>query len=156
MKSQSLTSQLQIIKWLIAEAGKLDASQNELRAHWARYICVLSSGFLENAVKDIYSRYARGCSPPAIGDYVSSALARIQNPKSGRFLEVAVAFNKDWADELTNFLEDEGRGDAIDAIMSNRHLIAHGKNSNISLARITEYLNKSVKVIDYIEEQCGL
>jgi hypothetical protein len=46
--------------------------------------------------------------------------------------------------------------DAIDAIMSNRHLVAHGKDSGISLARVSVYLRKSVEVIEFIEKQCQL
>jgi len=46
--------------------------------------------------------------------------------------------------------------DAIDAIMANRHLIAHGKDSGISLVRVEQYLKKSIEVVEFIETQCGL
>jgi hypothetical protein len=57
---------------------------------------------------------------------------------------------------LASFLALEGRREAIDAIMANRHLIAHGSNSGITLVRVKEYLSKSVQVIEFIEEQCGV
>ena len=53
-------------------------------------------------------------------------------------------------------MEDNGRKDAIDSIMSNRHLIAHGKDSTISLVRVSEYLKKSVEVVEFLEHQCGI
>src|SRR5215212_6283862 len=94
MRSHFLSSQLQRLHWLIAQANKLEVDQLELRAHWARYICVLSSGFLENALTDVYSQYARTCATPVIADYVEATLRRVQNPKARKFVETAKAFNK--------------------------------------------------------------
>ena len=156
MKLKNLASQQQRLSWLIAQANHLPVDQIELRAHWARYICVLLSGFLENSLKEVYSCYARSCSAPAVGDYVESQLERVQNPKASRFVETAQAFNKLWASDLTAFLEEDGRKEAIDAIMANRHQIAHGKDSGITLARISDYLAKSVRVIEFIETQCDV
>jgi RiboL-PSP-HEPN len=155
MKLQVLSSQIQRLHWLISQANELNADQLELRAHWARYICVLSAGFLENAHIDVYSQYARSCSTPAVADYVESTLRKIQNPKAKRFEETAKSFNKAWEENLTIFLGSQGRREAIDAIMSNRHLIAHGKDSGITLARLKEYLSKSVEVVEFIENQCN-
>ena len=156
MKLRSLSSQHQRLRWLISEADKFQADQLELQAHWARYLCVLSSGFIENALKEVYGRYARSCSNSAVADYVESTLRSIQNPKAIRFVETATSFNKDWGESLTTFLELEGRKDAIDSIMANRHLIAHGKDSGVTLVRLKQYLSKSVQVIEFIETQCGL
>lgn len=156
MKLQTISSQHTRLCWLIAEVDKFDLEQFELRAHWARYLCVLSSGFLENALKDIYSHYARSCSNSSVGNYVESTLGRVQNPKASRFLETARSFNREWGQDLAKFLDSDGNREAIDAIMSNRHLIAHGKDSNITLARLKEYLGKSVKVLEFIEDQCGI
>ena len=155
MKLQVLSSQIQRLHWLISQASELNADQLELQAHLARYICVLSAGFLENAHIDVYSRYARACSTPAVADYVESTLRRVQNPKAKRFEETAKAFNKAWEEDLATFLNSDGRRDAIDAIMSNRHLIAHGKDSGITLARLKEYLSKSIAVLEFIENQCN-
>lgn len=156
MKLQSLSAQHQKLCWLFSEADKFGADQIELQAHWARYLCVLSSGFLENALKDIYACYARACSSPTVANYVESTLRKIQNPKANKFLETAKSFNREWEQDLTEFLESDGNKEAIDAIMSNRHLIAHGKNSNITLVRLKDYLTKSVRVIEFIENQCGV
>jgi hypothetical protein len=136
------------------QVNGLPIEQVEMRAHWARYICVLASGFLENAIKEVYSCYARSCGSAAIGDFVELQLDKIQNPKSSRFVEVARSFKKSWAAELSEFLNEEGRKEAIDAIMANRHQIAHGKDSGISLARVSEYVDKSIQVIEFIESQC--
>lgn len=156
MNSQTLISQKQRLDWLIGEATKFQGDQLELQAHWARYLCVLIAGFLENALTDVYSRYAKTCASPQVSNYVEAVLGKIQNPKSGKFLETARAFDRTWDEYLSEFIESDGRKDAIDAIMANRHLIAHGKDSGISLVRVKEYLKKSIEVVDFIENQCGL
>lgn len=156
MKSRSLLSQKQRLEWLIAEASNFQGDQLELQAHWARYVCVLAAGFLENALSDVYSRYAKASANAQVSNYVESVLGKIQNPKSSKFLDTARAFDRSWEDDLASFIDTDGRKDAIDAIMANRHLIAHGKDSGISLVRVKEYLGKSIEVIEFIETQCGL
>lgn len=156
MRSRPLLSQQQQINWLIAEATKFPSDQLELQAHWARYLCVLAAGLLENALADVYSRYAKASANAQVANYVEAVLGKIQNPKSQKFLDTARGFDRTWEDQLRSFLEQNGRKEAIDAIMSNRHLIAHGKDSGISLARVKEYLGKSIEVVEFIESQCGL
>lgn len=156
MKIISLVRQKQRIEWLINQARSFDGDQLELQSHWARYLCVLVAGFLENAISEVYSSYVQSCSNEQVANYVESALGRIQNPKSQKFLETARAFNRDWESSLSDYIEQNGRKDAIDSVMANRHLIAHGKDSGITLARLDQYFKKGVEVIDYIEGQCGI
>lgn len=156
MKSQPLSSQYQRLTWLITQASQLGGDQFELQAHWARYVCVLASGFLENALIEVYSKYAKACSNLEVSNYVQSTLGKIQNPKCNKFLQTAGAFDKSWEKDLDTFLSAEGRKEAIDAIMANRNLIAHGQDAGITLVRMKDYLAKSVQVIEFIEVQCGL
>src|SRR6185436_18880106 len=92
-----------------------------------------------------------------IANYLSSTISPIRNPKTQKFLDVAEAFSLAWKDELENYVNINGRLEAIDSIMNQRHLIAHGKNqnSNITLGQLKEYLAKSVEVIEFIEQQCS-
>jgi len=152
----TLLAQRQRLMWLISEADKFEADQMELRAHWARYLCVLSSGFLENALKDIYGRYVRARCDPAIANYVERTLSQVRNPKSSKFVETAKSFNQEWEWELEDLLNSDGNREALDAIISNRNLIAHGQNSNITLAQIKTYVAKCERVIELIEQQCGV
>ncbi len=114
------------------------------------------AGFLENAISEVYSSYVQKCSNEQVANYVEAVLGRIQNPKSQKFLETARSFNRDWELKLNDYIEQNGRKDAIDSVMTNRHLIAHGKDSGITLARLDQYFKKGVEVIDYIEGQCGI
>jgi hypothetical protein len=56
--------------------------------------------------------------------------------------------------DLELFMEKEGRKEAIDGVMSNRHQIAHGRDTRITVVTVSNYLEKCVEVIEYIENQC--
>lgn len=124
-------------------------------SHWAKYLCVLCAGFIENALKEIYGEFARGAASKPVADYLNSILSKIQNPKTSKFLETARAFKVSWGDELEVFVNQNGRREAIDSIMNNRHLVAHGKYAGITLVQVQNYLDRAVEVIDFIETQCS-
>ena len=156
MYNREIAIQFQRLQDLIKKSDEATVGNIELQAHWAKYFCILCAGILENAIKEIYMEYARKQVSRPIANFISSILSPIRNPKCQKFLDIATAFNPIWKDELENHLREDGRGDAIDTIMSNRHLIAHGKghNSNISLVQVKEYVTKAEEVLGFIEEQC--
>lgn len=129
----------------------------ELLGHWGRYLCILTAGFLENCVRILYGAHAQRRASAGVAAFVATQLERVQNPKASRFLEVARAFDRSWAVALEAYLdEDDGRRkNAIDSIMNNRHLIAHGRDTSISVARVREYFDAISEVIEYIETQCA-
>ena len=69
---------------------------------------------------------------------------------------MAGAFKEEWRTELEQYVNDDGRSEAIDSIMRHRHLIAHGRyqESTISLAQIKAHISKAVEVVEFIETQC--
>jgi hypothetical protein len=142
---------------LIEKAEDTFEVEDEMRSHMAKYICILCSGFLENAIHYIYSDYIRNetTSAPIIS-YSTISINKVQNPNSDKFKEIAKNFNPDWEVELREYLQDEERSAAINYIIRDRHKIAHGKDSDITLARIKEYHLKTVDVIKFIESQCAL
>jgi NAD-specific glutamate dehydrogenase len=92
----------------------------ELQAHWARYLCILTSGFIETSVRTIYLQYAEQKSAPYVASYVESQLSRFQNPRMERIIQLASAFNPRWGDEIRSNMADELK-DAIDSIVSLRN-----------------------------------
>lgn len=156
MRNVNLVRQYQAIQSLIQRTDKATWQDIELQGHWGKYLCVLAAGLLENSIREIYGEFIRNSSSPQVSKYAESALRNIYTPKASRFLEVTNAFSKEWGDILEKYL-DSGQGerrDAIDSIINNRHLIAHGKNTSISVVRVKNYLEKAVEVIDFIEAQC--
>jgi hypothetical protein len=149
-----LTKQHQKLRALAKKAGDASLDDFELLAHWAKYLCVLVAGFLENSLAEVYGEFVLGSSSPAVARFATTSLGNIQNPKAQRFVEIAGAFDDVWRIELEQFLATNGRKEALDSIMANRHQIAHGENSGITLVRVNQYLEKCVEVIDFLEGQC--
>jgi hypothetical protein len=156
MQSQQLNKQYKQILKLIADTRVSCGDSLELQGHWAKYICVLAAGFLENAIGEVYIPLVSSSSSPAVSNFTQQVLEKIQNPKSSKFIDIARSFKKEWGKELDDFLNtDSDLKNAIDSIMRTRHLIAHGKNTSISVVQVKEYLERSVQVIEFIEKQCG-
>jgi hypothetical protein len=154
MHNRELSSQLQKLRELFNKTNAACRNDFEMRSHWAKYLCVMSAGFLENSLKVIYGDFVRGAASKPAADYANSMLARIQNPNTTIFIETARRFKPEWATELEAFVDSDGRREAINSIIKNRHEIAHGQYSGITIAQIKEYLSKAVEVIDLIETQC--
>lgn len=132
----------------------IDVANPTVATHWGRYMCIMAAGFLESALQTVYRNYARRASDRNIANYVSGQLRRVRNPDAGRFVELARAFSLDWANELSAFLDQNGRRTAINEIQRHRNLNAHDQQSEITLAEVRAYLPKCVEVIDFIENQC--
>lgn len=154
MRNRELGRQLQSIESLFKRVNSACGDDIEMMSHWARYLCVLCAGFLENALAIVYSDFCKQAASEYVAAFAIHGLGQISNPKTSRFLEVAGRFRANWKEELEQFVNQDGRKEAIDSIMTNRHLIAHGQRSDITLARVTDYFAKSVRVIEYIEGQC--
>ncbi len=131
------------------------SGNTELQSQWARYLCVLVSGFLETAIRAIYGEFARKTASPYVANYVKYELNSFQNPKMGKILELTRAFNPQWADELEAATEGKLKA-AVDSVVANRNQIAHGENVGITYRRIKDYYEDIVEVVNIIEKTCGL
>lgn len=147
---------------VVAEMAAMDSlikratantSDIELQSHWASYFTVKIAGILENALTILYSDYVNRSAGGPVANYAISRLETLQNPKAEKFVQIARHFNPAWATSLEEYLEDEGRKEAIDSIMTVRHQVAHGGKQGITLARISSYYAKAKDVLDFIEVQ---
>ncbi len=69
MKNRELKKQLQRIKNLINSTSDSTDDNLELQGHWGRYLCVLGSGFLENAISEIYIEFVNKSSSPHVASF---------------------------------------------------------------------------------------
>ena len=132
--------------------GRSLASDPELQSHWARYLCVLVSGYLEIAVRSLLSEYARNTAGPITANYVQRTLEHsLQNPKMEKILEVVRTFSPEW--EATLRKDAEGRPkDGVDSIVANRNLIAHGRSVGISLGQVQGYYLDALRVLALLDQ----
>lgn len=126
----------------------------ELQSHWARYLCVLVSGFIEISVRSLYSGYAKNKAAPYVANFVEHYLERLQNPNMDRIVTLAGAFSPKWEEELRIVTEGELK-DAVDSVVANRNRIAHGDDVGITFARVQGYYKRVARVVEIVEQQCA-
>ena len=154
MKTLEAVSYKQRLDNLFAQISAF-SGELELQSQWARYLCVLVSGFLEVSICATYNQFVKNSASSQVANFVKCQLDGFQNPKMGKIIELTRAFNSEWASALET--STEGRlKDSVDSIVANRHLIAHGKDVGITYTRIKDYYKDAIKVIEIIEKSCGI
>lgn len=151
--NSELNKQHTRIRTLIEKAKQFEPD-DELRSHLTKYICVLCSGFIENSIYHAFCDIAdKSCTPSVVLTYTKTQLYKIQNANAEKIRELTKSFNPNWHDGIRAFLQEENRGSAINYILKDRHNIAHGRDSDITIGKLEDYLNKTVEVIKYIETE---
>jgi len=148
-----IDSQKQRIDEMLRIAQK--CRDTEIQSHWARYLCVLISGFIENSVEICLSEYSRRYANDVVANFVSCKLRGFQNPKIGPIIELFGSFNPTWKSDLES-ATDGKLGDSINSIVGNRHSIAHGQSVSLSLGSLAAYYKDALKVVDLLHKTCGV
>jgi hypothetical protein len=126
----------------------------EIRSHWARYLCVLVSGFIEESLLILLTNYTSRHADERLQDFIVHRLKRVQNAKHGVILDLLAQFDQSWKVSF----EANTRGelaDAINSVVDVGHKIAHGKSTGISIATISEYWTRVVRAIEILEADIG-
>ena len=154
MINTELQAQERRIKSLIHETEQL-SPDNEQKVHLTKYICILVSGFMENAVYHVFGDYSRTkLEKQAILNYIDEQLTKVNNPNSNQLRRIVKAFKVSWESDLKAYMQDNNRAGALNSVMRERHKIAHGKNSDITLTRMKDYFIRCTEIVDFIEQQC--
>lgn len=125
----------------------------ELQADFARYLCVLVSGYIEKAVVAFILEHTRRQGGPTLQRFVERRTKNFANAKASRVQELLGSFDPAWQQELEEFLVDE-RKDAIDSIVSLRNVIAHGGSVGLTYSRILAYYQHAQQVVDRVGKIC--
>lgn len=125
------------------------SSDPELQSDFAKYLCVLVSGYLESALCALLLSYSQRRSSPEVASFVERQLGPWTNPKSEKIIDLFGAFNQDWREDLTQFLVDQ-RKDSVNSLVALRHKIAHGESVGTSLSQIKSHYRVVNEVVDHV------
>ena len=128
---------------------KIDIQEFELRADFARHLCVLVSGFLDQSIKNFTTEYVRKRSTPEVTRHVTRSIKNLTNLKTEKITQHLLSFNQEWQPKVATLLSDERKA-AIDSVINLRNGIAHGQPDDMTLARIEGYYREIIKAIDGI------
>ena len=153
MTEQAELSRLKMRLDATFERVKDVGPDTELQSDFAKYLCVLVSGYIEQAVVQIVLEHARGKDAPTLERFVERKTKRFANAKVSRIQELLEHFDADWRKELEELLVDEQK-DAVNSIVNQRNKIAHGDSAEVTYLRISKYYEQAQGVIDQVAKLC--
>jgi len=125
----------------------------ELSSDFARHLCVLVSGFLEQSAIELLLEHVRQRSSQSIQRHVGQSLRRFSSPKANKLIALFGSFDPAWEADLKGYLVDQHK-DAVDAVVDLRHNIAHGRDTLVTMSRISEYYDRVKEVVEHIANLC--
>ena len=126
----------------------------EMQSHWARYLCVLVSGYIEISVQSILGSYSQNKADQRVFRHVERNLRRIQNLNMERIMQVVSTFDENWGYDLDGYVTGRIK-DSVDSIVANRNSIAHGTNVVITYVRMKNYYDDVKILVDFLTRQCA-
>lgn len=123
-----------------------NSSDVELASYFSAFLVVLLSGMYEDCVEHLLALRAAKAGDVELAQYVSKTIGEIfRNPTFGKIVEILGKFSQQYADQLRTSVQPQD-AQALDNVVSNKNLIAHGRPSQATL-RDVEKFHKSVSVI---------
>ena len=123
----------------------------ELLSDFARYLCVLVCGYVEQTTVELLLEYARTHSDPRIQRHVERGVRQVTNLNTQRLIDVVGTLDPAWRSELEKFIVDEYK-DALDGIVALRNSVAHGRYVGVTLSRASDYYKRVKKIIDRVAD----
>jgi hypothetical protein len=124
----------------------------EILAHWARYLCVLTSGLIELGVRVVLSEFSRRKAAPEVARFAATRIEWLMNLNTEKIRGAVGSFSPEWRDDFDSIITDEQK-DAIDSIVANRNNIVHGRPVGISYAVVKRYYEQSWEVLAWLNEK---
>ena len=144
-----ITNQISSIDSLFRTGDNI--KEEEIQAHFAKYLCVRSSGLLENYIKSQIGDYADACSSKSVASYVKNKMKTFTNIDYNKLTSFLDSFNPDWTTVFNNKINDELKS-SLNAVISNRNNIAHGNPDSISFGNMKKHYEAIKEVINILDE----
>lgn len=127
-----------------------DASP-ESQAHSAKYLAVLVSGYLEQAIKELPLHYASQGARPQISRYIEETWPISKNMNADNIKTMLNQFNVTWSEDFSTWLDvEETRKNHINSIVRWRNSIAHGQESNTTGVTLVSVRNAFTTIVDLV------
>lgn len=123
----------------------------EIQADFAKYFCILVSGFFENAIIALILDVAQRRSAPEIALFLERNLAHWTNPTCEKITQLLGNFSADWRIAAEQFLVDE-RKDTVNSLVALRNKIAHGGFVGTTLAQVKAYYKTVLDVLKFLAD----
>ena len=127
----------------------------EVQADWAKYLSVLVSGYLEQALKEILLEFAGRQNATRLQNYITGTWPESRNMKPGNIKDILNHFDQSWASRFEIWIggKDQYKSE-IASLITSRNDIAHGKEANttnVTLRSIRNRLRIAFELIEFLE-----
>lgn len=139
---------------LSALAEKTPAEPDE-QADWAKYLSVLVSGYLEQALKEILLEYAGKQNAARLQNYITGTWPESRNMRPSNIKEILNHFDQSWASKFEEWIAtgDQYKSE-IASLITSRNDIAHGKEANttnVTLRSTRNRLRIALELVEFLE-----
>ena len=157
MKCKDVEIKIERINFLFTyfEGHEFDEDE-QLKSHIAKYLTVLISGMYEDMIKKIINQlifnemFAEN-TPQYLKEYISDKVDKsFRNPDQSNTKGFLKSFNKEWTKTLNQIIDSEC-WNALESIVWQKNLIAHGNNSTITFNDIKKYYTNSIEIIKELD-----
>jgi hypothetical protein len=122
----------------------------ELTSHYSRYLCILTSGFVEQSVKELVTEYCRNRSSEPIQRYVGTQLKKLRNIDSEKLKQLIESFSLEWWRELSDKYPDQL--ESIGSIATVRNNVSHGGDTGITMSTMRQYFDDACILMDKLSD----
>lgn len=123
----------------------------DVEADYARYLCVLVTGFLEQAVERVILGYVDAQGNRRLSRYIAKRLQPNRNMRAKQLLDIVGQFDEDWRSQLDEKLTTRHR-DAIGSVYASRNKIAHGEDVDLPYRQIHNDYVMVKEAVGFLEE----
>ncbi|WP_290494197.1 HEPN domain-containing protein [Hyphomonas sp. UBA4494] len=140
----------------LAELATRTPEDPEEQAHWAKYLSVLISGYLEQSIKEILLEFTSTHGAVRLSHYIEATWPESRNMKTSNIKEILEKFEHSWGERFVAWLDlNETFKSEINSLISGRNDIAHGKEANttnVTLRSTRTRLQIAFDVVEFLEE----
>ena len=136
------------------ERAKAFDDRPDVQADYVRYLCVLVTGYLEQAVVNVLLNYVDTIGSANLSRYVSKTLQRPGSMRADNVLQLMGRFDLDWKSELEHKLTVRHR-EVIGTIYANRNRIAHGEDVDLTYRQVRNGFDVAARAVEFIEDIVG-
>lgn len=125
------------------------------QADWAKYLSVLVSGYLEQALKEILMEFADQHDANRLQSYIEATWPESRNMKTANIKEILNNFDHSWGAEFDQWVAagDQYKSE-INSLIASRNYIAHGKEANttnVTLPSTRKRLRIALELVEFLE-----
>jgi len=127
------------------------AADIEVQSDFAKYFCVLVSGFLENVVVALLLDFAQKRSTPEVAFFIERHLDYWTNPTCEKIIQLLGDFSQDWRAAAESHLVDQRKA-TLNSLIALRHKIAHGESVGTTLGQIKSYYVTVIEIVGFLSD----